>query len=476
MKPLLLLWLAVLLGSPAGAQLLHQRVYGSAGEESYGYLTPLRSGGYLLAGKQQKPPLSTFDEKLYLVRTNGQGDTLWTRAHKLPGFNVINVRGVCENAAGQVLIAANGGDINTSTSDEAMLVLLSSQGDTLWTRRTKGPTDDYYFGLLLGNDNTFVLSGSLNTFPQWLKINAAGQVVAQTNINYDAAEVGVVTYLFKDNSALGGYWVLNAKGITGSSERKLVHLTETGVVDQTKPLYGGGRSFITSIVPIAGQGGYLACENGRLTRFNSALDTVWTKTLSYTNGFVRGGAGPRLIQPLADGNFVMAGGFFYAGGTRVYLGKVTANGQVLRDTVLFRTGGDELIQGLAVAPGTSNYVFSGYAADGPLGSYDLFLGIHANWRVLETKTPRQLVAGALDAWPNPHTGQAELHVRAKQPLPGLLMLHDLVGRPIRSWAATRALTAAGGQRLSLAGVPAGSYLLTATAADGRRYVTRIVRE
>ncbi|WP_345074510.1 hypothetical protein [Hymenobacter fastidiosus] len=467
--------LAVLTGPPALAQLLHQQVYGSAGPERLGYLTPVQAGGYLLVGTQQKTPPTALDEKLYLVRTTAQGDTLWTRTHKIPGFTVINVRAICENAAGQVLVAGAGGDANIGFADEAILILLNPQGDTLWTRKVDGPTGDSYTGLLLGNDGTFVLTASLNTYPQWLKVNAAGQVVARTNINYDADNIGVVTGLFKDNSGRGGYWLQNSNGST-ISERKLLHLTEAGVVDQTKPLYGKGSDFITSVAPLPNQGGYLMCQASKLTRFTAALDTVWTKYLIYTNGVVTGYATPGQVQPLADGNFVLAGSFYFADGYRVYLGKITPDGQVLRDTVLFRAGGSETIRSLAVEPGTNNYVFSGEATQGPLGRSDLFLGIHANWRVLSTRAARAPRV-AFEAWPNPlAAGQPELTLRADRQVAGELTLTDPLGRRVRTWPATRALAQAGGQRLSLAGLPPGLYLLTGTAADGRRYVARIVRE
>ncbi|KAA9327660.1 hypothetical protein F0P96_16925 [Hymenobacter busanensis] len=473
---LCLFWLVVVLGPPAIAQLLYQRVYGSAGDESWGYLTPVRSGGYLVVGTQQRLPTGPADEKLYLVRTNAQGDTLWTRRHKLPGFTGINVHGICENAAGQVLIAASGGDLNVGFLDQAMLVLLSPQGDTLWTRKTGGPTNDFYSSLLLGHDGNFVLTGTLNTFPQWLKVNAAGQVVAQTNIIYDAAETGGVGSLFKDNSGLGGYWVVNYKAVTGSA-RKFLHLTEAGVVDQTKPLYGSGYELIYAVAPLPNNGGYLMSVEGKLARFTSALDTVWTKDLRYSNGVVSGFASAQLVQPLSDGNCVLAGQFYDSGGYRVYLAKVSPAGQVLRDTVLFRGGGSETVRGLAVEPATGRYVFSGETAQGPRGGNDLFLGIHAPWRVLPARAPAHLYTAPLAAWPIPvASGHDALHLRAAQPLAGPLTLCDALGRQVRTWPAVRAATDAAGQEVSLAGVPAGLYLLHATDAAGRRYVARVLRE
>lgn len=431
----------------------------------------------MLAGVQQKLPLNLFNEKLYLVRVNNQGDTLWTRTHKVSNFDAVTVQGVCENAAGQVLVLAGGGNTATSVGNEAILLLLNVQGDTIWTRKVAGPLNNYYDSVVLGNDGNFVLTATLNTYPQWLKINAAGQIVAQTNINYDSSEIGYVTAVIKDNTGLGGYWLLNVKAGTNPG-RKMLHLTEAGIVDQTKYLAGEGP--FRSINPFP-QGGYLAANatNGKLIRFSSTLDTVWTKQLRYThpNGLISGYASAYQVQPLADGNLVVAGSFYYQSGNRVYLSKISPAGQVLRDTVLFRLGGDEWLRGLAVEPGTSNYVFSGYATQGPRGGSDLLLGIHANWRTLTTRSAaRSQPALTLEAWPNPLGAHHELHLRAAQPLSGLLVLHDALGRIVRTWPATRSAAQAEGQVLSLAGVPPGVYLLIGTAPDGRRLLARLVRE
>ncbi|GAA3929442.1 hypothetical protein [Hymenobacter algoricola] len=469
-----LCWLAALSGPPATAQLRVQKIFGSTGNEAGGFLTPVRAGGYLVVGGQQKLPPLPINQKLYLVRTNAQGDTLWTRTQKLPGFTQLTVRAVCENTAGQVLVATDGGDPATARY-AAMLVLLNPQGDTLWTRKVSGPTNDIYTSLLLGNDGNFVLTALLNTFPQWLKVNAAGQVVARTDIIYDASRIGFVSGLFKDNSGRGGYWLQNTSG--GSpNERKALHLTEAGVVDQTKPLYGTANNSIRSVAPLPNQSGYLICENAKLTRYNAALDTVWTKYIHYTNGFVADIAVPELLQPLADGNVVMAGRFYYANGYRVYLGKVTPDGRVLRDTVLFRGSGSEFVRGLAVQPGTSNYVFSGEAQQGPIGGSDLFLGIHANWTVLSTR-PGQVARAAFQAWPNPvSAARPELTLRSDQPLTGELRLCDMLGRTVRTWPVAPALAQPAGQRLALPGLPPGLYLLNGSGADGRRYSARIVCE
>ena len=54
-------------------------------------------------------------------------------------------------------------------------------------------------------------------------------------------------------------------------------------------------------------------------------------------------------------------------------------------------------------------------------------------------------------------------------------LRDALGRRVRAWPAARAAAEASGQTVSLAGVPAGVYLLTATGSRGQRYVARLVR-
>ena len=348
------------------------------------------------------------------------------------------------------------------------MLLLNAQGDTLWTRRVAGPTNDVFRTVSLANDGNFMLTGTLNTQPQWLKVNAAGQTVAQASLAFNPGGIGVgyPGAAFADVTGRGGYWVTLYNDTPGPF--KFVHLTEAGVRDQdvTRQFSSGGYDYVDQVQPLPGGAGYLGSVNGRLGHFTPTLDTLWTRNY-------RGSS--RLVRLLPDGNAVTAGNFSTSGGTRVYLAKVApATGQLLRDTILASlSGASQLVGGLALEPGTGNYVFTGFTTRTPqLNQSALFFGLQRRWTVTSQREARARTL-PLAAWPNPVGQERRLTLRTARPLRGELLLRDELGRLVRRWPAQAGATAAG-QELSLAGLPAGLYLLAATDADGQPYVARVL--
>lgn len=449
--------------APAAAQLLQQRLYGPAA--GLGLLISVRGGGYLLAGREYATA-GNQATRLWLLRLNAQGDTLWTRKYRLPGFaGPTGCRALCENAAGQVLVLGDGLAAPNTTQVGTFRMLLNTQGDTLWTQRTFAGIYDGYTGAVLDPDGYFVVTGSINSLPQLQKLSAGGQVLATTPLVFSSTDIGFPIKPFLDNSSRGGYWVpLHA--YNGRLLRKFVHVTPAGVRDQDVPLYDipGQTDRIYDVQPIPG-GGYLACLDGRLARLTPQLDTVWTRS---SRGSVL------QVRLLPGGEAVGAGDFSTSGGTRVYLSKWALNGQLLRDTVLASAGGaSQYTFGLALEPGTGNYAFSGWTTRTPtVNASQLFFGLLRNWRVTSQREARARVL-PLAAWPNPVGAERQLTLRAERRLRGELLLRDELGRLVRRWPALPEATAAG-QALSLAGLPAGLYLLTATDADGRPYVARVL--
>lgn len=455
-------------GQPATAQLLRQDVYGTRAEEEGGQLLALRGGGYLVYGRQQA---LNQPGRLYLLRLNAAGDTLWSKRYAISPFDIIYEGLACENNNGQILVSGFGFEDNSPSGTDAILLLLSPQGDSLWSRVTRGPTSDGYTSLLLAPDGHFVATAKLNNSPVWLKINAAGQVLQSTNLTYSPTDIGGLITM--QPVATGGYWLIAASD-NFNNPKKVIYLNALGARGIEKLLPAGASSIY--FLQLLSTGQYGLDFNGRLALYTAQMDSVWSRRLT-----ARGmGVQATLVRETPQGNLLVLGQRTSNQQEDLAFVLVSPQGTTLRDTVLYRGVGlnsNEYGRGLALDPATGNYVFSGYVPNGPIGGADLFVGVFRRFNtVLGTRPAGRPPVQALEAWPNPlGSGQDELHVRAGTTLAGEVQLRDALGRLLRRWPATRAAAEAGGQTLSLAGVPAGLYLLSGTAPGGTRYVARVLR-
>lgn len=110
---------------------------------------PTYDGGFILAGGTYGA--GSGDEDMYFVRTDANGDTLWTRTYG--GAKEDEARGIVET--GDQLFAASG--FTKSKGDtlyDGWLLRMDQSGDTLWTR-TAGHSNskDKWYGV--GNCSTY---------------------------------------------------------------------------------------------------------------------------------------------------------------------------------------------------------------------------------------------------------------------------------------------------------------------------------
>jgi len=107
---------------------LWTRTYGGSGEDWASSVRQTSDGGYILVGQTASFGSGCYD--IYLVKTNGSGDTLWTRTFGGNGDDV--GRSVQQTADGGYIAI---GTTESFGADERSfyLVRTNSMGDTLWT-------------------------------------------------------------------------------------------------------------------------------------------------------------------------------------------------------------------------------------------------------------------------------------------------------------------------------------------------------
>lgn len=106
-----------------------ENTIGGAGWE-YGYsICRSGDGGYILVGFTS--PYGAGSEDVYVIKTDANGDTIWTRTYG--GINVDVGRSVCQTNDGGYLICGYTKSFGAG-KDDIYLLKINSDGDTLWTK------------------------------------------------------------------------------------------------------------------------------------------------------------------------------------------------------------------------------------------------------------------------------------------------------------------------------------------------------
>jgi len=112
-------------------------------------------GGYILAGHTSVE--GTTADDFYLMKTDSQGNTQWTRTYG--GSEDDEAYSVQQTRDGGFIVAGYTCSFGADECGDAYLVRTDSQGDTLWTGRYGGSECDGAFSVCQTLDDGFVLAG-----------------------------------------------------------------------------------------------------------------------------------------------------------------------------------------------------------------------------------------------------------------------------------------------------------------------------
>jgi Secretion system C-terminal sorting domain len=233
--------------------------------QSYGFVSGVDSGrdvqeilgGYIVTGYTRSFGANT-NEDLWLLRMDGNGDTLWTKTYG----GEANDRGysVKQTSDGGFIIT---GSLNTDSFDDLWIVKTDSNGDTTWTRTYNTTFTSTGRSIQQTTDGGYIIAGS-NSF-----IFSMGKAI-----------------LLKINSSGDTEWVKEFDGSTDNGANSVQQTTDGGFI-----FTGFFREF-----PGAGN------EDIWLVKTDSNGDTTWTQRIT---GFTydRGTS----VQQISDGGYIVSG-------------------------------------------------------------------------------------------------------------------------------------------------------------------------
>jgi hypothetical protein len=341
---------------------LWTKVYGGAASELIWSVEQTSDDGYIIGASTRS--FGFGDRDFWLLRTNAQGDTLWTRTYG--GDSTERLCSALQTFDGGYFMAGCTESFGSGSSD-IYVIKTDESGDTLWTR-TYGDTGyDICYSALQTQDGGYILGGDINYGDIYLlKIDSVGdslwsQVVGDSG-DEDAWEV--------QQTFDGGYVIVGFTSSygAGSYDIWLVRTDSLGDTLWTKT-YGGASWDYGLSVDQTADGGYII--GGRtnsygaggsdlwLIKTNDVGDTVWTRIYGGT-----GADGARSVRQTSDGGYI-AVGFTYsfgAGEADVYIIKTEASGDKLWTQTFggARTELAESVQetsdgGYIIAAGTSSF-------------------------------------------------------------------------------------------------------------------------
>jgi len=258
---------------------LWTKIYGSMGNEIGVCVQQTADSGFIIAGATNG--FGAGSDDVYLIKSNGNGDTLWTKTYGGTGSD--NGASVQQTSDGGYIIS--GGTYSFGAgSDDVYLIKTNDTGNITWTKTYGGANLDYGHSLQQTSDGGYIITGGTNSFGAGLQ----DVYLIRTDLNGDTL------------------WTKTFGG-TGEDSGFSVQQTSDG-------------GFIVAGITQSSGAGY---SDVYLLKTDTNGILIWSKTFGEA-GYEEG----QCVQQTTDGGYIVTGRTtsFGAGGNSVYLIKTDAGG------------------------------------------------------------------------------------------------------------------------------------------------------
>jgi hypothetical protein len=310
---------------------LWTKTFGGSGDDENYSVQQTMDGGYIIGGYSD-----SFDSgfyKVYLIKTNNNGDTLWTKTY---GGSSSDLGYFVQQTTDSGYVIIGRTTSFGAGSDDVYLIKTNSIGDIEWTKTFGGTATDIGWSGKQTTDGGYIIVGGTNSYGAGnedvylIKTNSTGDTIWTRTYGGSINESGNEIQQTTD----GGYIITgltNSFG-AGGSDVFLIKTDSSGYMLWAKT-YGGSNNDMGFSVIQTTDGGYIITgstysfgtggEDLYLIKTNSTGDTIWTKT--YGGIFDDRGTS---IQQTTDGGYIISGytNSFGAGGNDIYLIKTDSNG------------------------------------------------------------------------------------------------------------------------------------------------------
>ena len=138
---------------------LWTKLYDGGGDESAFSIEPTSDGGYLITGTSW-----VMGGDLYLIKTDAHGDTMWTRRFN-GGWHSWGYSGIETTDGGYIAV---GWAIVSTDNLDVYVVRTDVNGDSLWTKRIGGDNRDEGRCIQQTSDGNYIIAGSYQSTPGYI--------------------------------------------------------------------------------------------------------------------------------------------------------------------------------------------------------------------------------------------------------------------------------------------------------------------
>lgn len=214
-------------------------------------------GGYIMTGFIASP-LGAGALDVYLIKTDLNGDTMWTKTYGRAGND--NGNSVQQTSDGGYIIA---GVTESSEKDvvnsDVYLVKTDSKGALIWEKFYGGPKEEGAFSVREVNDKGYVIVGHTSSYGlgnmdvYTIKTDANGDILWTKTYGWSLYDRGYAL----DETRDGGYIIVGRKAINLGLDKCAVYLIKTDSYGDTlwTGTYGGDSGWS---VQQTSDGGYIA--------------------------------------------------------------------------------------------------------------------------------------------------------------------------------------------------------------------------
>jgi len=287
------------------------------------YVYQTTDGGYIIVGTTMS--MVTYTVNAYVIKTNSFGDTLWTQTYGDSGY--CNGMSIEQTSDDGYIIA---GYISyPPTPNDFYLVKTNDSGDTLWTRNYGGSEDDMAYSVRQTADNGYIIAGKTGNF-----FTNEDNTLWTRTYGESAHDVALSIQQTTDN----GYIIVGYSGLEYDyNDCYVVKTDANGDIIWTQTYGGVNTTEYASSVQQTFDGGYIIAGwtgsadsddyDVYLIRLDALGDTLWTRTYGGTNY-----DGARAVQLTEDCGYIVAGetNSFGLGDFDVWLLKI-AGEQIIGD-------------------------------------------------------------------------------------------------------------------------------------------------
>jgi len=338
-------------------------------------------GGYIITGS-----ITSFgngSEDVYLIKTDGNGDSLWTKTFGGTGWDVGS--SVQQTTDGGYIITG-GVESFGNGNDDVYLIKTDQSGNELWSKTFGGVDGEGGSSVQQTNDGGYIIAGSTSSFGNWsdlylIKTDGSGNEQWFKIFGGTYLDVGESVQQTND----GGYIITGVTNSFGNGSEEVLLIKTDGNGDSLWTKTFGGTDWEEdwgNSVQQTNDGGYIitgwthpdptpgSFEDSEvlLIKTDGSGNEEWTKTFGGADG--ESGSS---VQQTNDGGYIIAGSTssFGNGNEDVYLIKTDGSG----NEQWFKTfGGVDGESGSSVQQtNDGGYIIAGSTSSFGNGGSDIYL-------------------------------------------------------------------------------------------------------